>query len=171
MGDHRSLIVKRVIDGDTLLLSDNQRIRLIGVDTPEEFVSRKLFRDAKEDRLSVRQEMAMGQKAADYTRSMVQGRPVSLRYDAGGARLDRYGRTLAYVDFVPLNFQSTHGLFGLNTFGLSLYRRGFLNALLIEAGVARAYTRFPFRYERDFEQLERQARSGHRGFWQTFSRF
>jgi len=37
--------VKRVVDGDTLLLKNGQRIRLIGVDTPEVHVSKKLYRD------------------------------------------------------------------------------------------------------------------------------
>jgi len=40
-------IVKQVVDGDTLLLKNGQRVRLIGVDTPEVHVSKKLYRDAE----------------------------------------------------------------------------------------------------------------------------
>jgi len=40
-------IVKRGVDGDTFLLKNGQRIRLIGVYTPEVHVSKKLYRDAK----------------------------------------------------------------------------------------------------------------------------
>ena len=41
------LIVKRVIDGDTLLLGNGERVRLIGIDTPEVHESGKLYRDAE----------------------------------------------------------------------------------------------------------------------------
>ena len=39
--------VKRVVDGDTLLLTNGERVRLIGVDTPEVHKSKKLNRDAE----------------------------------------------------------------------------------------------------------------------------
>ena len=39
--------VKRVVDGDTLLLTNGERIRLIGVDAPEVHESNKLYRDVQ----------------------------------------------------------------------------------------------------------------------------
>jgi micrococcal nuclease len=61
--------VKRVIDGDTLLLSNGERVRLIGVDTPE---------------------TKHPQKPVQYF-----GKEVRLEYD--WQRRDKYGRLLAYV--------------------------------------------------------------------------
>ena len=74
--------VKRVIDGDTLLLADGERVRLIGVDTPE----------TKHPQKPVER---FGQEAYLFTKRMAEGKEVRLEYD--WQRKDRYGRLLAYV--------------------------------------------------------------------------
>ncbi|OGC89808.1 MAG: hypothetical protein A2W25_02900 [candidate division Zixibacteria bacterium RBG_16_53_22] len=69
-------IVARVLDGDTFVLSDNRRLRLIGVDTPER-----------------------GEPYADIARefadSVLTGKSVKIENDR--MRLDRYDRILGYV--------------------------------------------------------------------------
>jgi len=72
----------RVIDGDTIELDGGERIRYIGIDTPE----------TKHPRKPVQR---MGPEATMANRILVEGRRVRLEYDA--QRRDRYGRTLAYV--------------------------------------------------------------------------
>lgn len=72
----------RVVDGDTLVLDGGERVRLIGVDTPELHHPRKPVE-------------YFAQEASDYVRRRVQGQRVRLEYDQ--QRRDRYGRTLAYV--------------------------------------------------------------------------
>jgi len=74
--------VTRVIDGDTLLLSDGDKVRLIGVDTPE------LYHPLKPVQYFARE-------ASEFTREMVEGRQVRLEYDC--RKRDKYGRLLAYV--------------------------------------------------------------------------
>lgn len=74
--------VKRVIDGDTLLLTNGERVRLIGVDTPE----------TKHPQKPVQR---FGKEAYLFTRRMVEGKEVRLEYD--WQRKDKYGRLLAYV--------------------------------------------------------------------------
>lgn len=79
--------VIRVIDGDTLLLDGDERVRLIGVDTPE-----TVHPTAPVERF--------GKEAGTFTRRLVEGKRIRLEYDqANGAvsHKDRYGRTLAYV--------------------------------------------------------------------------
>jgi micrococcal nuclease len=76
--------VVRVVDGDTLLLDGDERIRLIGVDTPESVDPRRPVQ-------------YFGKEAAAFTRRTAEGRRVRLAYDQ--ERKDRYGRTLAYVFF------------------------------------------------------------------------
>lgn len=75
-------LVQRVVDGDTLLLANRQRIRLIGVDTPETVAP-----DRPVERF--------GPEASAFTRRMVEGRRVRLGFDK--ERIDRFGRYLAYV--------------------------------------------------------------------------
>ena len=72
----------RVIDGDTVLLDGDERVRLIGVDTPE------LHREGTPVQYFARQ-------ASAFTRGLAQGRRVRLEYDR--ERQDKYGRTLGYV--------------------------------------------------------------------------
>lgn len=74
--------VVRVVDGDTIILDGGERIRLIGVDTPETVHPRKPVE-------------YYGKEASAFTKRTVEGKRVWLEYDQ--ERTDRYGRTLAYV--------------------------------------------------------------------------
>lgn len=71
-----------VVDGDTIVLDGNEKVRLIGVDTPE----------IKDTRKPVQY---FGQEAYRFTKSLVEGKKVRLEYD--WEKKDKYGRTLAYV--------------------------------------------------------------------------
>jgi micrococcal nuclease len=74
--------VKRVIDGDTLLLINGERVRLIGVDTPE----------TKHPQKPVQY---FGREAYLFTKEMVDGKEAQFEFDR--QKRDRYGRLLAYV--------------------------------------------------------------------------
>jgi len=75
-------VVVRVVDGDTLVLDGNERVRLIGVDTPETVDPRRPVQ-------------YFGKEASAFTRRLAEGKRARLAYDR--ERTDRYGRTLAYV--------------------------------------------------------------------------
>ena len=74
--------VVRVINGDTVMLDGDERVRLIGVDTPESVDPRRPVQ-------------RFGKETAAFTRRMVEGRLVRLEYEQ--TRMDHYGRTLACV--------------------------------------------------------------------------
>jgi micrococcal nuclease len=74
--------VTRVIDGDTLVVAGQGRVRLIGVDAPE-------TNDPRPDVLQVALD------ATAFARSMAVGQRVTLRFDQ--QLKDHYGRVLAYV--------------------------------------------------------------------------
>ena len=80
-------LVTRVVDGDTIIVGAGERVRLIGVDTPE----------TKDPRKPVEY---YGKEATAFTKKMVQGKRVRLEFDQANAHIghkDRYRRTLAYV--------------------------------------------------------------------------
>lgn len=74
--------VRWVDDGDTIVLADGTRVRYIGINAPE---------IAHADRAAE----PFGYAAAKFNKSMVMKKMVRLEFDS--ERLDRYGRTLAYV--------------------------------------------------------------------------
>jgi len=80
-------LVTRVVDGDTIIVGARERVRLIGVDTPE----------TKHPQKPVEY---FGREATAFTKKMVQGRRVRLEFDQANTKIshkDRYKRTLAYV--------------------------------------------------------------------------
>jgi len=81
----RSAYVSRVVDGDTVVLAGGERVRLLGIDTPE--FGEPFFTEAKEK-----------------TASLVLRRKVRLA-ECREERSDKYGRTLArvYVDGLFVN--------------------------------------------------------------------
>lgn len=136
-------VVSRVVDGDTLKLSNGERVRLIGVDTPEVHPSDKLTRDAKRSGMDLAGIQALGKRASDYTKSLVAGKRVRLEYDV--TRRDRHGRLLAYV---------------------YLDDGTFVNAKIIEDGYGQIMTVQPnVRHVDLFLKLERDARERGRGLW------
>ena len=74
--------VRRIVDGDTVVLANGERVRYIGVDTPELHHPRKPVQ-------------YYAREAAEFNRRLVERQPVRLEFDV--ERRDRYGRTLAYL--------------------------------------------------------------------------
>ena len=74
----------RVVDGDTIEVTLNgqkEKIRLIGVDTPKKFESDKLHRDAAHTGQDEKTIRALGERASDFTKSLVKrGDAVQLNY-------------------------------------------------------------------------------------------
>ena len=72
----------RVIDGDTIELDGGERVRLIGVNTPESVDPRRPVE-------------RFGKEASSFTRRLAEGTAVRLELD--DETRDRYGRTLGYI--------------------------------------------------------------------------
>jgi len=89
--------VLRIIDGDTFLVllhGKREKVRLLGIDTPEKYWSRKLKKEAircgvKEGRIS-----RLGIRATKYAKSLIhKGDQIYLEVRGRG----HYGRILAFV--------------------------------------------------------------------------
>lgn len=75
----------RVVDGDTIVVDiegKQEKVRLIGVDTPETVHPSKPVE-------------YFGKEASAFTKNMVEGKRVRLEYD--WQKRDKYGRLLAYI--------------------------------------------------------------------------
>jgi endonuclease YncB( thermonuclease family) len=110
----------------------------------------------------------LGKRATAFVRELVEGRPVRLEFDEAfqvRKHQDRYGRTLAYVYFTPLPCDELEPLVAEQVCESDLFDRGFLNGLILWAGYATAYTRYPFKQMEQFRAWERDAREKSRGLW------
>ncbi len=164
----RALKVMRVVDGDTLLLSNGERVRLVGVDTPEVHPSRKLTRDSQRTGRDEKSIRSMGKQASEFVKKLVENEDVTLQFDHSNAvkgHRDRYGRTLAYVYFKPKRYQNPPSWLDKDVYLSDLYRRGFLNAIIIYSGYSQAYTNFPFDQMDEFRDYAKSARDARRGLW------
>ena len=140
------ILVKRAVDGDTLVLETGERVRLIGIDTPEMHESKKLYRDSERSKQSVDVIQKLGQRAYKITKGLVEGKRVSLEFDL--EKYDKYGRLLAYV---YLNDQN----------------KTFVNAEIVKQGYASLMTIPPnIKYADLFKKLYQEARDNRRGLWQ-----
>lgn len=162
-GSREALVVK-VYDGDTVRLSSGEKVRLIGIDTPEEFESAKLFHDARRSGQSVETIKAQGRLAQEFTSRWLLGRNVHLVL--GEERKDKYGRLLAYI-YMPFPHPPLSDLprdgFIVNIEGKRWY---FINATIIQAGYAVPMTIAPNDKYRDlFQALFEQAKENHAGLW------
>jgi micrococcal nuclease len=112
-GPGGTAVVERVVDGDTIVLRGGERVRYIGVDTPESVKPGTPVQ-------------CFAKAASDANERLVEGERVRLAYDAEPR--DRYGRTLAYVH------RERDGLF----VNAELVRRGYAVPLTIPPNVAHA---------------------------------
>lgn len=162
--EFRDAFIIKVYDGDTVGLSSGEKVRLIGIDTPEEFESQKLFADARRSGQDIAVIKAMGQKAHEFTSRWVLGQTVRLEFDR--ERRDKYNRLLAYLympfPHPPLSKAPRNGYI-VNLDGKKWY---FINATIIQSGYAKPMTIAPNdKYKEIFEALYQQAREYHLGLW------
>lgn len=80
----KTFLVTRVIDGDTIEIETGERIRLIGIDTPENVDPRKSVQ-------------FFGKEASEKAKEMLEGKTVRLESDPTQDNKDKYGRLLRYV--------------------------------------------------------------------------
>jgi endonuclease YncB( thermonuclease family) len=143
--DYTNIYVKRVIDGDTIQLETGERVRLIGIDTPEMHESNKLYRDSQRTRQDTATIQELGRRAYEFTKKLVENQRVSLEFDV--EKYDKYKRLLAYV------YLKKDGM--------------FVNAEIIKQGYASLMTIPPnVKYADLFLKLYQEARLNKRGLWE-----
>lgn len=134
--------VEKIIDGDTFVCS-GERVRLVGVDTPESVHNPRAEKQARSMR-DLETVLELGRRARAFTASLLRpGMQVRLEFDVQVR--DRYGRLLAYV-WLPDG--------------------RMLNEVLLEEGYATLYTVPPnVKYEDRLRKAQERARVKRRGLW------
>lgn len=133
----RAVRVERVLDGDTIAVTGDERVRLLTIDAPE------LNSTTKADDAE-----CGAQAARDALAGLLPvGTSVVLNGLKGEPSTDRYGRTLSNV-YVVLSG---------STVNVSLW--------LAAEGWAQVYASFPTSDSAEARLLQHQAQDAHRGVW------
>jgi endonuclease YncB( thermonuclease family) len=126
-----------VVDGDTVLLSSGQEVRLVGIQAPKLPLGRKNF-----------EPWPLSDEAKAHLETLSLHRSVQLYF--GSAREDRHGRILAHLRVLEKDGEA------------SLWVQG----AMLEAGLARVYSFADNRLcVASMLSLERLARSSHKAIW------
>lgn len=160
---HEAIIIK-VFDGDTVQIAGGEKVRLIGIDSPELHESEKLYADARRTGRDVAAIKAMGQRSQAFTQSWALGQKVRLEFDR--QKKDKYGRLLAYV-YLPFPrpplLNSPRSGYIVNIDGKKWY---FLNATIVQSGYAVPMTIPPNdKHAMVISALYEQAREYNLGLW------
>jgi micrococcal nuclease len=137
-------LVKRVIDGDTFELENKERVRMLGIDTPEKWESNKLERDVERTGQDKKTIQKLGSLASDYVKKLIEGKQVVLLPEPNYEDKDKYGRLLRYVYFEDGTF---------------------INKKIVEDGYANAYRSYKISKLDELIDSENKAREQHKGLW------
>jgi micrococcal nuclease len=128
--------VRRVVDGDTVELTNGQKIRLLNIDTPETVKANTPV-------------MCYGQEASNFTKKLLTDKTVQLTYDKEAN--DQYGRGLRFIF-----------LDGVDTSDVE----NSINAELVKNGFAKMVVYKPNNtYAKEFQAWENEAKSKKLGLW------
>jgi len=128
--------VTRVIDGDTIEIETGQKVRYIGIDTPELHSPKK-------------EVQCFAQEAFLKNKELVEGKVIKLEKDV--SETDKYGRLLRYVYLQEKN-SSTAAI--------------FVNNYLVDNGYAYAASFPPdIKFADLFRQSQEKARTSIFGLW------
>ena len=132
----KALVVK-VIDGDTIEIETGERVRFIGVDTPETVHPKKSIQ-------------CYGREASNKMKSLLSNKWIYLEKDV--SETYRYGRLLRYI-YLPNPDNPTEAI--------------FIDEYLIENGYGKVITYPPdVKYHDELLIAQKNAQAENRGLWQ-----
>lgn len=176
--------VKQVVDGETLLLTNGQTVKLIGVDAPPYFgevdndffytydPSDEIREDLEKWNVDIGTLAKMGKEATEFVKGLgVEGKEVRLEFD--GQEKNSRGQLLAYVwaiENIPKGVSIVHpySYYGTTELGDhgGLVVQTFLNASIIKTGYVQPMTIPPnVKYADLFKELYEKARESQKGLW------
>ncbi|MBL7574288.1 micrococcal nuclease [Peptoniphilus asaccharolyticus DSM 20463] len=137
LGEYRETTIIKVIDGDTVLSSDGEKIRIIGINTPE---------------ISKKESLSM--EAKYLAENILLNKRVFIEKDI--EEFDRYGRTLGYIWVEVPDKVNRKSIEKLNYSGIAL-----------KFGLARVYTFKPNdKYREFFIDIQKNAIKNKIGMWE-----
>lgn len=138
------LIIKEVQDGNTIIMSDGKKVRLLGVDAPEKFETENLENQVKYKQRDKESIMKLGVISYDYLKKAAEGKKVKLESDPNYYDVDQIGRNLRYV---------------------YLEDGTFLNEKIISEGYANVFYDKRISKNEELFKIEQAAKKNKTGLW------
>lgn len=136
----------RVVDGDTIDIErpcGNDRVRLIGINTPETVDPRRPVQ-------------CFGREATAHITELLNNKSIRIETDPTQATRDIYSRLLAYI-YVPSS---------LGTSTSSVTPEENVNGRMIKDGYAYEYTyKIPYTEQKNFKEYQKTAQNELAGLW------
>ncbi|HMT10156.1 MAG TPA: thermonuclease family protein [Ignavibacteria bacterium] len=145
--ERKEYVITKVFDGDTFEAEINgkkEKVRMLGIDTPEKFDSDKLTRDMERTKKDSETIKKLGELSSQFTRKLLEGKKVLLEPDKSQDDKDKYGRLLRYV---------------------YLEDGTFVNEKIVAEGYAVVFRKFKVSKEKELIDAETDARKGKKGLW------
>ncbi|MBE2216677.1 MAG: thermonuclease family protein [Ignavibacteria bacterium] len=145
--ERKEYVITKVFDGDTFEAEANgkkEKVRMLGIDTPEKFDSDKLTRDIERTKRDSETIKKLGELSSVYTRNLLDGKKVLLEPDKTQDDKDKYGRLLRYV---------------------YLEDGTFVNKKIVAEGYAVVFRKFKVSKEKELIGAEEDARKEKKGLW------
>lgn len=141
IADKQTVLVTRVIDGDTIEIEGKIKVRYIGVNSPE------IYHDSTGKKTG---EQCFANEAYLENKKLVEGKTITLVKDI--SEKDKYGRLLRYVYLGDPSTSSGQAL--------------FINDYLISNGFAKLMTIKPdIKYSVNFKEAQNKAKENNLGIW------
>ncbi|RVU54328.1 thermonuclease family protein [Anaerosphaera multitolerans] len=131
-----SVIIDSVIDGDTVRLSSGEKIRIIGINTPE------------------KDKEKLGKEAHTYVKDLIEGKKVYLEKDKSDR--DQYERLLRYI-WIEIPKELSKKEIETKNLSAILLKKGYARKYTFEPDI---------KYENIFQEIENEARIEETGMWE-----
>lgn len=141
-----STFVKEVIDGDTFIIGDGSRVRMLGIDAPEMRRSGKMDNDSKRTGQDQKTISVLGERSFRYLKDLIEKENVFMVKENNYEDKDKYGRLLRYI---------------------YLEDGTFINGKMVEDGYAQVYRKFDLSKKQELIAMENDARRNKRGLWDS----
>ncbi|WP_262122163.1 thermonuclease family protein [Anaerococcus sp. Marseille-Q5996] len=144
--DYETGRIVRVVDGDTAVVkikNENQKVRFIGVDTPEYNPKRNISQP-------------WGKEASEFSKNLLKDQIVYLEKDV--SETDKYNRLLRYIWLEPPQDLSNPTYEEIENL--------MINGILVRDGYARAKTYKPdTKYQYELKKIEKSAKNKKLAIW------
>jgi endonuclease YncB( thermonuclease family) len=166
--------IQKVISGDTFLLKSGKKVRLIGVDAPENEINAKAKQDSERTGQTLEDIVSKGQEATEWVKTNLEGKNVFLKYDQKRNDDQKAEWVYAFLYDEAKFYEGINEKETVKDVKFEWWQAPgpvvctFLNATIIRAGYATPVQDPPnLKYADLFEEAYQKARKKFEGLWNT----